>query len=86
MTSETRHPVHYLTVNRRTYRRVSKRDRRRRLEYTCPEIKLRNSWLKAAGFESGDRVCVSAVEPGLLAIVLVAKREPVAADTESSHL
>ena len=74
MDTATSQPPHYLRVTRRTYRKVSKRDARRRLHYDCPEIKLSNRWLAAAGFHPGDRVVVSALEPGLLFVKLIPAR------------
>lgn len=57
-----------LTVGRRTYRKVSRKDRRRRLEYSHPELPLSNRWLEAAGVRPGDRVYVIYVKPGHLVI------------------
>ena len=52
-----RRPFRYriLTVGRRTTRRASRRDRRRKLEYSHPELRLSNSWLRATGIDVGDR-------------------------------
>ncbi len=57
-----------LTVGRRTYRKVSRKDRRRRLEYSHPELRLSNRWLTAAGVRPGDRVHVFSPRPGYLVI------------------
>ena len=57
-----------LTVGRRTYRKVSRRDRRQRLEYTHPELRLSNRWLAEAGVQPGDRVHVTCPKPGYLVI------------------
>lgn len=57
-----------LTVGRRTYRKVSRKDRRRRLEYSHPELRLSNRWLTAAGVSPGDRVYVIYLKPGHLVI------------------
>jgi hypothetical protein len=64
-----------LTVGRRTYRKVSRRDRRRRLEYTHPELRLSNRWLAAAGVSPGDRVFVVCPKPGYL-VITPAPRDP----------
>jgi hypothetical protein len=57
-----------LTVGRRTYRKLSRKDRRRRLEYSHPELRLSNRWLAEAGIQPGDRVFVVYVRPGRLVI------------------
>jgi hypothetical protein len=68
-----------LTVGRRTYRKISRIDHRRRLEYSHPELRLSNRWLATAGVKPGDRVDVIYAKPGLL-VIRLAPSNP-AADT-----
>lgn len=85
MTTTASRKVHLLRVNQRIYRKVSRRDGRRRFVYVHPELKISNTWLRAAGFSPGDRVAVYA-QPGMLVVLPVPKREPAAGATESNRL
>jgi hypothetical protein len=58
--------LRYLTIGRRTYRKTSSRDRRRKLEYSTLELRVANLWLADAGFQQGDIVAVSSPRPGML--------------------
>ena len=73
-----------IKVGRRTYRKVSRRDRRRKLEYTHPELRLSNAWLKVAGFNPGDRVLVSEPRPGVLVLSVVRRATPTTAQAPAS--
>ena len=73
-----------LTVGRRTYRKVSRRDRRRRLEYSHPELRLSNRWLAEAGVQPGDRVHVTCPKPGYLVISRAPRQATAAHPPEGS--